>query len=64
MIQSEKVMVDTLAFFFFKEGEDGEHVKALMQTWRRQQDSARAKAKATKEGNEKLASCLSYLMGK
>ena len=57
-------MVDTLAFFFFKEGEDGEHVKALMQTWRRQQDSARAKAKATKEGNEKLASCLSYLMGK
>ena len=63
MIESEKVMVDTLAFFFFKEGEDGEHVKALMQTWSKQQDSAKAKAKAAEEGKEKLASCLSYLMG-
>ena len=63
MIESEKTFVDALAFFFFKEGSDGDHYKTLLQTWQKHQDVNTAISKAAlDEGNEKLYNCFTQIM--
>ena len=62
MIESEKIFVDALTFFLYKEGPDGEHYKTLLQTRQKQSDIITAISKAALEGKEKMSSVFSSIM--